>query len=51
MIDKLKDIEQDIFILNDILEHKQLTAEEEKEIKKEIANLKRQHTILEKEMI
>ena len=47
-MEKLKDIEQEIFILNKVLEEKQLTVEEEKEVKKEIANLKRQYTILER---
>ncbi len=47
-MDKLIDIELEIFILNKVLEEKSLTVEEEKEVKKEITNLKRQYTILEK---
>jgi len=47
---ELGDIEQEIFILRKVLEERRLTVDEEKEVKQEMANLKRRYTILEKKL-
>lgn len=38
---ELGDLEQNLFILKQVLKEKQLTADEEKEVKKEMINIKR----------
>lgn len=47
---ELGDLETGLFILKQVLKERQLTANEEKEVRKEIADTKRKITIIENKL-